>query len=94
MCLQEPSDGTYLDLDDFDTLVFSVRGDGRKYIANIRAENYVVEQSFDIYQAFLFCRCVPHSAAGLRQIKLKTSFAALKVCCHTGQTNGRTCPFR
>lgn len=46
-----------LDLDDYDTLVFRVCGDGRKYIANIRTENWVVgESAYDVWQAFLFSR--------------------------------------
>lgn len=48
---------TYLDLDDFDALVFRVKGDGRKYLANIRTENWVVgDESHDVWQAFLFAR--------------------------------------
>ncbi|GAB4817331.1 hypothetical protein N2152v2_004377 [Parachlorella kessleri] len=47
----------YLDLEDFDTLVFRVRGDGRKYLANLRTENWIVgERSHDVWQAFLFAR--------------------------------------
>ena len=47
-----------LDLDDYDTLAFRVRGDGRKYIASLRTENWMVDaQSQDVWQAFLFARC-------------------------------------
>lgn len=47
----------HLDLDDFHSLVFRVRGDGRKYLANIRTDNWVVGQSTeDVWQAFLFAR--------------------------------------
>ncbi len=47
----------YLDLEDFDTLVFRVWGDGRKYLANLRTENWIVgERSQDVWQAFLFAR--------------------------------------
>lgn len=49
--------GEPLNLDDYDSLVFRVFGDGRKYIANIRCESWIVdEQSRDIWQAFLFAR--------------------------------------
>lgn len=57
LALQET--GECLDLEEFDTLVFTVRGDGRKYIANIRTENWVVgDMSQDVWQAFLFARWV------------------------------------
>ncbi len=47
-----------LDLDDYDTLAFRVRGDGRKYIASLRTENWMVDaKSQDVWQAFLFARC-------------------------------------
>ena len=50
-------DGPY-DLEEFDTLVFRVRGDGRKYIASLRCENWLVDEaSMDVWQAFLFARC-------------------------------------
>ena len=49
--------GEYLDLDDFHSLIFKVRGDGRKYLANIRTDNWVVgETTDDVWQAFLFAR--------------------------------------
>lgn len=49
-----------LDLDDFDSLVFRVRGDGNKYLASLRTENWIVgdNASDDVWQAFLFARCV------------------------------------
>ena len=51
-------DGDYIDLDDFHSLVFRVKGDGRKYLANIRTDNWVVgESTEDVWQAFLFARC-------------------------------------
>ena len=38
--------------------MFRVRGDGRKYIASLRCENWIVdESSMDVWQAFLFARC-------------------------------------
>lgn len=47
-----------LDLDDFDTLAFRVCGDGRKYVASLRTENWMVDaKSQDVWQAFLFARC-------------------------------------
>ncbi|KAL4518110.1 hypothetical protein Ndes2526B_g01456 [Nannochloris sp. 'desiccata'] len=49
--------GEYLDLDDFHSLVFRVKGDGRKYLANIRTDNWIVgESTDDVWQAFLFAR--------------------------------------
>ena len=46
-----------MDLDDYDTLAFRVRGDGRKYIASLRTENWMVDaKSQDVWQAFLFAR--------------------------------------
>lgn len=47
-----------LHLEDFDTLAYRVRGDGRKYIASLRTENWIVDaKSQDVWQAFLFARC-------------------------------------
>jgi NADH dehydrogenase [ubiquinone] 1 alpha subcomplex assembly factor 1 len=52
-----PGGDDYLDLDDYHSLVFRVRGDGRKYLANIRTDNWVVgETGQDVWQAFLFAR--------------------------------------
>jgi NADH dehydrogenase [ubiquinone] 1 alpha subcomplex assembly factor 1 len=52
-----PEGGGTLDLEDFESLVFRVKGDGRKYLANIRTENWLVgDASHDIWQAFLFAR--------------------------------------
>ncbi|PRW44841.1 putative complex I intermediate-associated 30 [Chlorella sorokiniana] len=46
-----------MDLEDYDALVFRVRGDGRQYIASLRCENWLVDQrSHDVWQAFLFAR--------------------------------------
>ena len=37
---------------------FRVFGDGRKYIANFRTENWIVgSRNHDVWQAFLFARC-------------------------------------
>ena len=50
-------DPYYLDLDGFDALVFRIRTDGRKYIANLRTDNWIVGgKSHDLWQAFLFAR--------------------------------------
>lgn len=49
--------GEQLDIDEYDHLVFRVHGDGRKYIANLRTENWLVGgRSHDVWQAFLFAR--------------------------------------
>lgn len=47
-----------LDLDQYDTMVLRVLGDGRRYIASIRTENWIIGEasSHDVYQAFLFAR--------------------------------------
>ncbi len=56
MSVRAPS-GSYIDLDDFHSLVFRVLGDGRPYLANIRTDNWVVgETAEDVWQAFLFAR--------------------------------------
>lgn len=55
MSLQET--GEQLDIDEYDHLVFRVHGDGRKYIANMRTENWLVGgPSHDVWQAVLFAR--------------------------------------
>ena len=52
----------YMGLDEYDALVFRVMGDGRKYIANIRTDNWIVGgQSHDVWQAFLFARSAQQS---------------------------------
>lgn len=49
-----------LNLEDFDTLAYRVRGDGRKYIVSLRTENWLVDSmSQDVWQAFLFARYHP-----------------------------------
>ncbi|DBA75841.1 hypothetical protein WJX77_010736 [Trebouxia sp. C0004] len=49
--------GEQLDIDEYDHVVFRVKGDGRKYIANLRTENWLVGgRSHDVWQAFLFAR--------------------------------------
>ena len=46
-------------LDEYDALVFRIFGDGRKYIANIRTDNWIIgTKSDDVWQAFVFARCV------------------------------------
>ena len=47
----------YIDLSDYDTISYRVYGDGRKYIANFRTENWIVgTRNHDVWQAFLFAR--------------------------------------
>lgn len=49
--------GQYLDTEACNALTFRVRGDGRKYIANLRTANWVIgEGGHDVWQAFLFAR--------------------------------------
>ena len=49
--------GEQMDLEEYDHIVFRVYGDGRKYIANMRTENWLVGgPSHDVWQAFLFAR--------------------------------------
>ena len=51
--------GEQLDIEEYDHVVFRVHGDGRKYIANLRTENWLVGgPSHDVWQAFLFARYV------------------------------------
>lgn len=56
--VQQENQGELIDLENCDTLVFRVLGDGRKYLASLRTENWVIGDagSKDIYQAFLFAR--------------------------------------
>ena len=50
-------EGEYIDLSDYDTISYRVFGDGRKYIANFRTENWIVgTRNHDVWQAFLFAR--------------------------------------
>ena len=49
-----------IDLEDFDNLVLRVKGDGRKYIASMRTEDWIMsERDDDVWQAFIFARCTP-----------------------------------
>ena len=49
--------GHYLDMEGADSLSFRLNGDGRKYIASVRVDNWIVgETSHDVWQAFLFAR--------------------------------------
>lgn len=51
------SEADFDGLDEYDSLVFRVLGDGRKYIANIRTDNWITGgTSHDVWQAFLFAR--------------------------------------
>lgn len=55
-CYLQETEGQ-LDIDEYDHVVFRVHGDGRKYIANLRTENWLVGgRSHDVWQAFLFAR--------------------------------------
>lgn len=55
---QQEMEGQYMDVEGYDALAFCVRGDGRKYIANLRTANWIVgeDNSYDVWQAFLFAR--------------------------------------
>lgn len=54
----QESEGDFDGLDEYNALVFRVFGDGRKYIANIRTDNWITGgTSHDVWQAFLFARC-------------------------------------
>jgi hypothetical protein len=54
---QAEGEGDYIDLSEHDTVSFRVFGDGRKYIANFRTENWIVgSRNHDVWQAFLFAR--------------------------------------
>ena len=56
----------YLDLSDFGSLVFRVKGDGRPYLANLRTDNWVVgEGGDDLWQAVL-----PVKAGGWQEIEI------------------------
>lgn len=49
--------GSTIDIEDFDSLVFRLRSDGRKYIASVRCDSWIVDdKSHDVWQAFLFAR--------------------------------------
>ena len=49
--------GHYLDMEGADSLSFRLKGDGRKYMASVRVDNWIVgETSHDVWQAFLFVR--------------------------------------
>ena len=57
MAVQVEGEGEYIDLSDYDTISYRVLGDGRKYIANFRTENWIVgTRNHDVWQAFLFAR--------------------------------------
>ena len=44
-------------MDCFDALVIRAKGDGRKYLATLRTDNWMTgEASKDLWQAFLFAR--------------------------------------
>mmetsp|Transcript_49038 Transcript_49038/g.157031 ORF Transcript_49038/g.157031 Transcript_49038/m.157031 type:complete len:222 (-) Transcript_49038:41-706(-) len=48
-------DGTYLDMEDMDALRFRLKGDGRRYIVNIRTEGWIAVPGtgLDIWQAVM-----------------------------------------
>ena len=57
-CMQAEGEGDYIDLSEHQMVSFRVFGDGRKYIANFRTENWIVgSRNHDVWQAFLFARC-------------------------------------
>ena len=54
---QAEGEGDYIDLSEHQMVSFRVFGDGRKYIANFRTENWIVgSRNHDVWQAFLFAR--------------------------------------
>ena len=58
MSAQAEGEGDYIDLSEHQMVSFRVFGDGRKYIANFRTENWIVgSRNHDVWQAFLFARC-------------------------------------
>ena len=47
-----------IDLEPFANLVLRVKGDGRKYIASMRCDDWIMgERDDDVWQAFIFARC-------------------------------------
>ena len=57
--------GHYLDMEGADCLSFRLKGDGRKYMASVRVDNWIVgETSHDVWQAFLFARYDPCLGCG------------------------------
>ena len=82
MLLQE-TEGQ-LDIDEYDHVVFRVHGDGRKYIANLRTENWLVGgRSHDVWQAFLFARSAIFSVEWVTAMHAKgTSVVHLGVLCN------------
>jgi len=75
--------GEQLDIDEYDHVVFRVQGDGRKYIANLRTENWLVGgRSHDVWQAFLFARwAMLHLMS--TEIHASRCSQALSISCHT-----------
>ena len=48
---------TVIDLEDFDNLVLRVKGDGRRYLASMRTDDWIAgERDDDVWQAFIFAR--------------------------------------
>lgn len=59
MQCQDEESVAFEGLDEYDALVFRVLGDGRKYIANIRTDNWITGgESHDVWQALLYARFV------------------------------------
>ena len=48
---------TAINLEDFDNLVLRVKGDGRRYLASVRTDDWIAApRDDDVWQAFIFAR--------------------------------------
>ncbi len=69
-----------LDMDGYDALSFRLNGDGRKYIASLRVDDWIVgETSHDVWQAFLFARAHSQSVLQVYQLKQPSYLAMTSV---------------
>lgn len=54
----QDSEGDFHSLDEYNAFIYRVHGDGRKYIANLRTDNWITGgQSHDVWQAALVTEC-------------------------------------